>query len=176
MALFLAGVVATKAWVTGVAIATNAWAVATGVLNGVLATVRTAVLLFNMAISLNPIGATILAISALIGAGIMLVKNWDTVKRWFSSFFGFLGGGFEKISNVAGKIASVIGVGGMRPSLLTPSPQAQATMTARAQSVNQRTQIVVNGNADPSSTARAVAGQQTRVNADMARNMRVVAR
>ena len=176
MALFLAGVVATKAWVTGVAIATNAWAVATGVLNGVLATVRTAVLLFNMAISLNPIGATILAISALVGAGIMLVKNWDTVKRWFSSFFGFLVGGFEKISNVAGKIASVIGVGGMRPSLLTPSPQAQATMTARAQSVSQRTQIVVNGNADPASTARAVAGQQTRVNADMARNMRVVAR
>ena len=176
MALFLAGVVATKAWVTGVAIATNAWAVATGVLNGVLATVRTAVLLFNMAISLNPIGATILAISALVGAGIMLVKNWDTVKRWFSSFFGFLGGGFEKIANVAGKIASVIGVGGMRPSLLTPSPQAQATMTARAQSVSQRTQIVVNGNADPASTARAVAGQQTRVNADMARNMRVVAR
>lgn len=176
MALFLAGVVATKAWVAGVAIATNAWAVATGVLNGVLATVRTAVLLFNMALSLNPIGATILAISALVGAGIMLVKNWDTVKRWFSSFFGFLGGGFEKISNVAGKIASVIGVGGMRPSLLTPSPQAQATMTARAQSVSQRTQIVVNGNADPASTARAVAGQQTRVNADMARNMRVVAR
>lgn len=176
MALFFAGVVATKAWVTGVAIATNAWAVATGVLNGVLATVRTAVLLFNMAISLNPIGATILAISALVGAGIMLVKNWDTVKRWFSSFFGFLGGGFEKISSVAGKIASVIGVGGMRPSLLTPSPQAQATMTARAQSVSQRTQIVVNGNADPASTARAVAGQQTRVNADMARNMRVVAR
>lgn len=176
MALFLAGVVATKAWVTGVAIATNAWAVATGVLNGVLATVKTAVLLFNMALSLNPIGATILAISALVGAGIMLVKNWDTVKRWFASFFGFLGGGFEKIASVAGKIAGVIGVGGMRPSLLTPSPQAQATMTARAQSVSQRTQIVVNGNADPASTARAVAGQQTRVNADMARNMRVVAR
>jgi len=176
MALFLAGLVATKAWVAGAAIATNAWAVATGVLNGVLATVRTAVLLFNMAISLNPIGATILAISALVGAGIMLVKNWDTVKRWFSSFFGFLNGGFDKISSIAGKIASVIGVGGMRPSLLTPSPQAQATMTARAQSVSQRTQIVVNGNSDPASTARAVAGQQTRVNADMARNMRVVVR
>jgi hypothetical protein len=176
MALFLAGVVATKTWVAGVTIATNAWAVAVGALNGVLGAVRAATLLFNMALSLNPIGAVVVAIGALIGAGVMLVKNWDSVKQWFMSFFSFLNGGFQKASGFAGKVAGLFSLGGMRQSVLTPSPQTQATMTARAQSVNQRTQIVVNGNADPASTARAVAGQQTRVNADMARNMRVVAR
>jgi hypothetical protein len=49
-------------------------------------------------------------------------------------------------------------------------------MNGNSQNVNQQTQIVVQGSTDPSATARAVSGEQSRVNADMARNMRGAAR
>jgi hypothetical protein len=59
---------------------------------------------------------------------------------------------------------------------LTPSPQAQAAVQGSNQNVNQQTEINVIGSADPDATARSVAGQQSRVNADMTRNMKGVAR
>jgi hypothetical protein len=54
---------------------------------------------------------------------------------------------------------------------LTPSPTTTAAIGGAVQNVSQKTEIVVQGAADPASTARAVAGQQDRVNADMTRNM-----
>jgi TP901 family phage tail tape measure protein len=39
--------------------------------------------LWNAAMSANPIGLVILGIGALIGAGYLLIKNWDKVKNWF---------------------------------------------------------------------------------------------
>jgi len=38
----------------------------------------------------NPIGAVITAVAALIIAGHLLAKNWDTVKAWLANFFGLL--------------------------------------------------------------------------------------
>lgn len=177
LSAFLGYLVLAKTYMIGMAIATRGLAVATGILNGVLATARLAVFLFNMVLYTNPIGVVVGAITLLIGAGILLIKNWDTVKRWFTSFFDFILRGFDKIASFAGKIAGLIGFGdGFKQPILTPSNQTQAIMGGRSQNVNQQTQIVVQGLADPNATARAVAGQQGRVNADMARNMRTVAR
>lgn len=62
------------------------------------------------------------------------------------------------------------------PPALAPSPQAQAAMGGANQNLNQTTEIIVQGGSDPNATARAVAGQQSRVNADLARNMAGAAR
>jgi hypothetical protein len=83
--------------------------------------------------------------------------------------------GFSKIAEWGGKVAGMFGFGGGAPAS-APSPQAQAAVGGNGQNVNQQTQIVVQGSSDPAATARAVSGEQGRVNADMARNMRGAAR
>lgn len=172
---FLAYLALSKAAVIAMTIATNAWGVATAIMNGVMAAARTAVLLFNLVLYANPIGLVVAAIVALIAAGALLIANWDTVKAWFASFFDWLLAGFNKVAEWGGKVAGVFGFGGGAPAS-APSPQAQAAINGGGQNVNQQTQIVVQGSSDPAATARAVSGEQGRVNADMARNMRGAAR
>lgn len=93
----------------------------------------------------------------------IFMKAWDVIKGIGST-----------IGSVIGGMGKMLGIGG--GSALTPTPQAAAAVTGGSQSVNQQTQIVVQGGANPDATARAVAGQQNRVNADMARNMKGAAR
>ena len=162
---------ATLAWAGAVAV----WNTVQTIANGIMAAARVAVLAFNLVMYANPIGLVVAAIVALIAAGALLIANWDTVKQWFSSFFDWLVAGFNKIAEWGGKVAGVFGFGGGAPAS-APSPQAQASLAGSNQNVNQQTQIVVQGGSDPQSTARAVAGEQGRVNADMARNMRGAAR
>jgi len=89
------------------------------------------------------------------------------------SAWGVIKGIGEALGNFAGAtMDSVFGSGAQ----LTPSPQAQAAVQGSNQNVNQQTEINVIGSADPDATARSVAGQQSRVNADMTRNMKGVAR
>ena len=55
----------------------------TGVLGGQAAATGTATAAqtgLNAAMTANPIGAVILAIEALIAVGVLLYKNWDTIK------------------------------------------------------------------------------------------------
>ena len=174
---FLAYLALTKIAVAATTIATEAWGAATAVVNGIMGAASAAVTMFNLVLAANPIGLVIAAIVALIAAGALLIANWDTVKNWFSGFFDFLSRGFDKIKAIGSTIAGVFGGGGTqtvtapRPGVLAPSPQAAAAVTGGSQNVNQQTQIVVQGAGNPDATARAVAGQQNRVNADMARNM-----
>lgn len=42
----------------------------------------------NVAMAANPVGLLITGIGLLIGAGILLVKNWDKVKDFMDGFFG----------------------------------------------------------------------------------------
>ncbi len=172
---FLAYLALSKAAVIAMTIATNAWAAATAIANGIMSAARIAVLLFNLVLYANPIMLVVAAVAALIAAGVLLIQNWDTVKAWFASFFDWLLAGFNKVAEWGGKVASVFGFGGGTPAS-APSPQAQAAVAGNGQNVNQQTQIVVQGSSDPAATARAVSGQQNRVNADMARNMRGAAR
>ena len=90
---------------------------------------------------------------------------------------GDFAGAWSAAKNLAGSMADILGFGSNSPAAaLSPSPQAAAAMTSGAQTVSQQTQIVVQGSADPQATARAVSGQQSRVNADMTRNMKGAAR
>lgn len=50
-----------------------------GVLAAVLAAVTLAQKALNLAMSMNPIGYLVLAIGALVTAGVLLYKNWDTI-------------------------------------------------------------------------------------------------
>lgn len=172
---FLAYLALSKAAVIAMTIATNAWTAATAIANGIMNAARIAVLLFNLVLYANPIMLVVAAVVALIAAGALLIANWETVKEWFSGFFDWLSAGFSKIAEWGGKVAGMFGFGGGAPAS-APSPQAQAAVGGNGQSVNQQTQIVVQGSSDPAATARAVSGEQGRVNADMARNMRGAAR
>lgn len=172
---FLAYIALSKAAVIAMTVATNAWAAATAIANGIMSAARIAVLLFNLVLYANPIMLVVAAVAALIAAGVLLIQNWDTVKEWFASFFDWMSAGFSKIAEWGGKVAGMFGFGGGAPAS-APSPQAQAAVAGNGQNVNQQTQIVVQGSSDPAATARAVSGEQGRVNADMARNMRGAAR
>jgi len=140
---------------------------------------------FNAVMLANPIGLVVAAVVALIAAGALLIANWQTVKDWFAGFFDWMSAGFNKVKEIGSAVAGFFGMGGAANAqkttgastpALTPTPQAAAAITGGNQSVNQQTQIVVQGGANPDATARAVAGQQGRVNADMARNMKGAAR
>lgn len=175
-AAFVVSKLAMLAFAVGQGVAVTAGAA----VSGILATMRSAVLLFNLALFANPIGLFVAAIATLIGAGALLIANWQSVKTWFTGFFDFLSSGFDKIKSIAGTVAGLFGSAGgaesaPRPAL-APTPQAAAAMTGGSQSVSQQTQIVVQGASNPDATARAVSGQQSRVNADMARNMKGVTR
>ncbi|MFS0864129.1 hypothetical protein [Fredinandcohnia sp. 179-A 10B2 NHS] len=76
---------------------------------------------FNTALSLNPIGIVVLAIGALIAAGVLLWKNWDTVKEKLNIFwaaikvvFGnirdFVSGVWDgMVSGIKGAVNKIIG-------------------------------------------------------------------
>lgn len=195
LAGLLAGLVAVKAAIFAKAAAIafaqsamTAWTAAVGIFNTVMGVAKIVMGAFNAIMAANPIGLVVLAIAGLIAAGYLLIENWETVKGWFSGFFDWILAGFNKVKEIGGAIAEFFGFGGGSqnaakatganpgPPALAPSPQAAAAVTGGNQNVNQQTQIVVQGAGSPDATARAVAGQQNRVNADMARNMRGAAR
>jgi len=71
--LNVGGLILYHAKMMAISIATKAWTAAQWLL--------------NTAMSANPIGLVILAIAGLIAAGYALVKNWDTVREWFSTIW-----------------------------------------------------------------------------------------
>lgn len=87
----------------------------TGVLGGQAAATGTATVAqtgLNAAMAANPIGAVILAIEALIAIGVLLYKNWDTIKAGAQSLWNkfkdvsirigtAFSGAFNKVKNAA---------------------------------------------------------------------------
>lgn len=87
----------------------------TGVLGGQAAAAGTATVAqtgLNAAMAANPIGAVILAIEALIAVGVLLYKNWDTIKAGAQSLWNkfkdvsiridtAFSGAFNKVKNAA---------------------------------------------------------------------------
>lgn len=87
----------------------------TGVLGGQAAATGTATAAqtgLNAAMTANPIGAVILAIEALIAVGVLLYKNWDTIKAGAQSLWKkfkdvsikigtAFSGAFDKVKNAA---------------------------------------------------------------------------
>lgn len=73
--------------------ATGAWNVVAGIGTAVTSAFGAA-----MAFLTSPIGLVILAIGALIGIGVLLYKNWDTVKMYAVQLGTFLSGVWNSIS------------------------------------------------------------------------------
>lgn len=73
--------------------------------------------LWNTAMSANPIGLVIAGVGLLIGAGVLLYKNWDKVSATFSNVWSWIkkitGSGFDK----AKSLLSFFGFGGETPKL-----------------------------------------------------------
>ena len=88
--------------------------------------------------------------------------------NWLQPYADMIFGLFDKLQNLGSFIGQNIPV-------MTPSPAQGAAMSGSGANVNQQTVINVNGG-DPVATGRAVAGEQSRVNGDMARNMKGAAR
>ena len=61
----------------------------------------------NLVMAANPIGAVIVGITALIAIGVLLWKNWDTVKQAWSSLAGWIASGIEMLVD---KFAPLINV------------------------------------------------------------------
>lgn len=74
-----AAFVAYKAAVAGMAIFSSINALIT-TFRGVTSLATAAQLAFNLVLNANPIGLVVTAIAGLVAAGILLYKNWDTVK------------------------------------------------------------------------------------------------
>lgn len=110
-----------------------------------------------------------------------IMRAIDAVRSAASAVSNFAGGVTDSVADIASSAwestKGFFGFGGNESApALAPSPQSQAAMGGANQNLNQNTEIVIQGSADPNATARAVAGQQSRVNADLARNMKGAAR
>lgn len=121
------------------------------------------------------------ATDIVMGLKDVIANAFTAIFAAIDSVVSLLTGDFDRAFRAAGEMVSSIGrVFGIgkeaKAPALAPSPQAAAAVAGGNQSVSQKTEIVVQGSSNPEATARAVAGQQNRVNADMARNMRGAAR
>ena len=66
---------------------------------------------FNVALLANPIGLVIAAIAALVGIGVVLVRNWDTVKAKAQQLWSKFGSLITKILAFSGPIGALIAGG-----------------------------------------------------------------
>ena len=159
---------------------TNGWA-------GYILAAAAAWTVLNGTFLLSPIGL-ILALAAAIallvddflvwqegGDSLIPWENWikeiNMVKdaiaafgNWLQPYADMIFGLFDKLQNLGSFIGQNIPV-------MSPSPAQGAAMSGSGANVSQQTVINVNGG-DPVATGRAVAGEQSRVNGDMARNLK----
>ena len=152
LAIVVGGVAAAFGVVMGVMWAVNAatvaYAAVVGALNGALLVARVGVMLFNLALAANPIGAVILAVTTLIGLAALLIANWDGVAKFFTDLWSKIGGIVDKIAAAmgfgdtitvkgeapkpgAGDAASPTAPGapGVSPQVVTPADQIAGALT-----------------------------------------------
>lgn len=172
------GIIASIPIILGAAsFAMRAWAgavsFAEGVMvafNAVMSAYRYIMIAVNLAMLANPVGVMIAAFLALAGVVALVYLKWDTLKRWFGEFFDWAS---EKLANFSNGIASVFGKANpnfsgtfVNPNPLYPQPSGVN------QRVSQETNIIVQGSADATAVGKSVAGEQSRVNYDMSRNLK----
>ena len=103
---------------------------------------------FNLAMAINPIGAVVIGVTALATAGITLYSNWQKVTSLFSNLWDIIKGfDFSNIMGSLGKIGELFGFGGstevkkeQNNFLATQSPQIQA----QAQAINNNNSGISN--------------------------------
>jgi len=164
------------------------------VFNKVLLALAVSLGVFRAAMLLAiPGGPWVKAILALISLPMIFVDEWKKVQAWFKEFFDWMLTGFKKLGDVINTAVNAVkgkfGVDDTGDAKLSRDAFAQSTrklssfgsigsqglMSSGAsknvtQSINQETKITVQGAESPNATAKAIATEQTRVNADMTRN------
>lgn len=144
--VIIATTIATKGWAAGL-FALKAIVFA---FNAVMGVAKFVVLAFNLAFAANPIGAIILAVTTLIGLGVLLIKNWDNIVAAITSaidtikplmeflakpFTDLVGG----ISSVFGAVRGLLGGGEEEgtptldagPQIVTPQERTAKTIEER---------------------------------------------
>lgn len=86
-------------WVAGMV------AGAGGIISGALGMVGVAIRGIGAALMANPLGI----ILALATAAYLIYQNWDTLKKWFSSFFDWVGEKFQSLVGRAVDLAKSVG-------------------------------------------------------------------
>lgn len=114
-------------------------------------------------------GAFVTAWGAVGTAVNAVVETFKTAFEWITKVVD----GAGKLVGFGGSLSSAIGDTAM--SFMRATPLGAAGPAGGGLSVNQQTVIQVQGG-DAAATGRAVAGEQSRVNADMTRNARGAAR
>ena len=119
------------------------------------------------------IGALIDKVVGKVKASVDWIKGAaGSVSDAAANVGGYVGEKASKVGSAIGSAASsassFLGFSS-RPTVPTAAPGA-------SQTVSQNTQITVTGATDPQSTAKAISGAQSTVNADMARNLKGAAR
>lgn len=67
--------------------------------------------LLNVALNANPLGLIALAIGAVIAVGVLLWKNWDTVKNYATSLWDKLGNMKSMLLGLLGPFGLIVGAG-----------------------------------------------------------------
>jgi hypothetical protein len=158
--------------VFGLFAAFKAIGVAMKVYRGIMILVNAVQAAFGIILAANPIGLIITAIAALIGLLTVLYFKWDVIKKSFSDFFSGIGG--KALSFLSG----LVGGGGAEigTTVNNTAPLGSNVANNSSQNVKQETNIIVQGSSNPEATARAVTGEQNKVNFNMTRNMKGAAR
>lgn len=86
LGILTAGIMAFNVWLKAGAISIKAMSIATGVWNTITAIGTTVTTAFGVAVAFltSPIGIITVAIMGLVAVGILLYKNWDSVKAFLS--------------------------------------------------------------------------------------------
>ena len=158
--LLIGTFIALKIIMVTVSVLTTAWTVGLFLLNTAIFAFNIAIGIakiamagFNIIMAANPIGAVILAVTVLIGLGILLIRNWDNIVATITSavakiktVLGFLIAPFRNIiagfSSVLGaaRLLGLIGGGeegarrageGEAPSIVTPQARIAQTIEER---------------------------------------------
>ncbi|MHB8125866.1 MAG: hypothetical protein ACYDEJ_09555 [Desulfitobacteriaceae bacterium] len=97
--------------VEGIAIATAGYLYYLGLAKAMTITATAAQWAWNVAMSANPIGLVVIGIGLLIGAGILLKKNWDTIMTKAGDLRITVENAFKRgVNNVIGFINNLIDV------------------------------------------------------------------
>jgi hypothetical protein len=130
------------------ALVTNGWAASMLALKGVMfafnaamGVAKVAMIAFNVVMGLNPVGAIVLAVAALIGLGILLIKNWDNIVAKITSAASIITSVletiaspfrdiFEGLGSVVGAASGLFGGGGA-PEVVSPQARTAQTIEER---------------------------------------------
>ncbi|MGL5976663.1 MAG: hypothetical protein ACRC0H_16055, partial [Aeromonas sobria] len=92
------------AWFVVSRTAMAAWQIACAAMRGIMVAITAAQWLWNAALTANPIGAVVMAVVALVAAGVWLYNNWERLPEIFSNVWAKITEfvGFDPMAAITG--------------------------------------------------------------------------